>query len=361
MNIAKMAGLAAVVLGAPTTPTELDSYTFQQYLVEFGKSYPAHELAQREALWGLALKQVMVHNSNQDHTWKKSLNKFSDMTDAELKAFKGRSRQPVSFSEPPASFWKNLKNVSDLPAEIDWRKNGVVTPTKNQGGCGSCWAFSATEVLESHVAIQTGKLLELSPQQLVSCAPNPDECGGTGGCQGSVQWLGFNYTIAAGGLSLETDYPYTARTGTCQPSKVKPAAGIKDYVRLPVNDYTALMNAVATLGPIAISVDASWGSYGSGVFSGACGTTIDHAVVLVGYGTDAKGGDYYLVRNSWGSSWGEDGYIRIKRDANDSNNCGTDEDPSSGTECKPYPKEQKVCGLCGILSDSSYPTGGFIV
>ena len=93
---------------------------------------------------------------------------------------------------------------------MDWRTKGVTTPVKNQGGCGSCWAFSATEVFESAVAIQTGSLLTLSPQQLVSCAPNPDECGGSGGCQGSTQWLAFNYTIAAGGMTSEAQYPYTA-------------------------------------------------------------------------------------------------------------------------------------------------------
>ena len=164
------------------------------------------------------------------------------------------------------------------------------------GGCGSCWAFSATEVIESAVAIATGKLLTLAPQQMVSCAPNPDDCGGTGGCQGSVQWLGFNYTKSAGGLSLETDYPYMGTTGTCKTSAIKPAAGVKGYVRLPANNYTALMNAVATIGPISISVDASWMDYEKGVYSGPCGTTIDHAVVLVGYGTE-QGKDYYLVRN----------------------------------------------------------------
>merc|ERR1712096_560293 len=106
-------------------------------------------------------------------------------------------------------------------------------------------------------------------------APNPDDCGGTGGCDGSTQWLGFNYTVAAGGISKEVDYPYTGRTGICEPSKIKPAASISGYVRLPANNYTALMNAVATLGPIAISVDASWSGYRSGVYDGKCGTTID--------------------------------------------------------------------------------------
>lgn len=361
MKIGSVAGLAAVALSAPSTVQELTGYSFSTYLTDFNKEYGTAELAQREALFELAKKQVIEHNSNPAHSWKMGINKFSDMTAREFKAFKGKAGGQVGpMSEPPASFFKNLKNVSDLPASVDWRDHGVVTPTKNQGGCGSCWAFSATEVLESHVAVQTGKLLVLSPQELVSCAPNPDECGGTGGCSGATQWVGFNYTEHAGGLSLESSYPYQGITGTCSKSKIKPAAGNKGYVRLPVNDYTSLMNAVATLGPIAISVDASWGSYAGGVFNGVCGSTIDHAVVLVGYGTQS-GLDYYLVRNSWGSSWGEDGYIKIHRKDSDSTNCATDTNPASGTACKPYPKTMEVCGLCGILSDSSYPSEVFTV
>ena len=151
---------------------------------------------------------------------------------------------------------ENKKQKADLPPSIDWRTRGVVSEVKNQGGCGSCWAFSTVETLESAVAIASGKLLELSPQQVVSCAPNPKDCGGTGGCEGSVQWLGFNYT-AQGGIVLDSDYPYTAQTGTCKSNPGKAAAGNTGYVRLPANNYSALMNAVVNVGPIAISVDAS--------------------------------------------------------------------------------------------------------
>merc|ERR1712086_705269 len=249
-----------------------------------------------------------------------------------------------------------------MGASKDWRdaSPAVVTAVKNQGDCGSCWAFSTVEVLESAVAIASGKLLTLSPQQIVSCAPNPLDCGGTGDCQGSTQWLGFNYTKGAG-VVADSGYPYTARTGTCTTSKVSghTVAGNKGFVRLPANNYSALMNAVATLGPMAISLDASWGGYESGVYTGKCGTTIDHAVVLVGYGTES-GKDYYLVRNSWGAGWGDKGYIKLERHSDDDTaHCAQDTSPSSGTECKPYPKTQKVCGACGILSDSSYPTGAF--
>lgn len=240
---------------------------------------------------------------------------------------------------------------------VDWREENVVTPVKNQGGCGSCWAFSATAVFESQLAIKTGSLYVLGPQELVDCAPNPNECGGSGGCEGSTQWLGFNYTKTAG-FALESDYPYKAHDQSCAIKRKKPVATNTGYERLAKNDYNALMQAVNKVGPIAVSVDASWHGYEEGVYDGQMSSTIDHAVVLDGYGTDAASGyDYWLVRNSWGSSWGEKGYIRIRRFGDGKEPCATDKRPQDGTECKGGPKTIEVCGLSGIMSDSSYPTG----
>jgi len=346
---------------ARTLWTDLDNgYTFEQYKAEFEKQYTdAAEHGERAQRFADELIKIRAHNAA-GHPWKMGVNKFTDMSEAEFARFKGLKKMDDGANLGGAAPSFDHLPVSALPASKDWRdaSPSVVTPTKNQGGCGSCWAFSTVETLESAVAIATGKLLTLSPQQVVSCAPNPLSCGGTGGCDGSVQWLGFNYTAGAG-IVTEADYPYTAKTGTCeQPLPGKTVAGNTGFVRLPANNYSALMNAVATVGPIAISLDASWRNYESGVYTGACGATIDHAVVLVGYGTEGAN-DYYLVRNSWGESFGEGGYIKLKRNADDSDNCAIDENPSSGTECKPYPKTQKVCGACGILSDSSYPTGAF--
>merc|ERR1719329_1224377 len=197
-----------------------------------------------------------------------------------------------------------VANLEGLPDSVDWRtKSGVMTPPKDQGGCGSCRAFSTVETLESHLAIATGEAAPvLSPQQIVSCAPNPDHCGGTGGCQGSTQPLAFNYTASAG-ITLASDYPYTSSTGItgkCKEDKINPVA-INDGVEvLETNDYTALMTAVHDKGPISISVAAGgigWQLYGGGVYSGKCGFVVDHAVQLVGYGLD---GDnlYWQVRNS---------------------------------------------------------------
>merc|ERR1711865_886700 len=228
---------------------------------------------------------------------------------------------------------------------------GVVTDVKNQGGCGSCWAFSATETVESHYAIASGKLLKLAPQTYVNCVKNPNKCGGTGGCEGATMELAFNMTRDSG-IALESDMPYRGRDETCK--TYKDAVKVTGYVKNPANDAAALETAVATKGPQAITVAAEpWQMYGGGVFSGctgASGSTLDHGVQLVGYSQD-----YWIVRNSWGASWGEKGYIRITR-ANDAV-VKSDNAPADGVACFPYPKKQPVGGECGILSDTSYPTG----
>jgi len=339
-------------------------YTFAEYVAEYGKVYPVEEAAQREAAFDKALVAIKAHNEAVPApSWRMGLSEHSDKTEAEWKALKGLSRAQRFAAAAPAltsSVAVAGAAAKGLPASVDWRTKGVVTPVKNQGGCGSCWAFSATESIESAVALAGGPLLDLAPQQLVDCAPNPDDCGGDGGCAGSTQPLAFKYVKSAGGMELDKDYPYKARDGTCSAEKSEFAASIKGWVDLPTNNYTALMEAVATVGPVAISVDASWGSYEEGVYSSSCGTTIDHAVQLVGYGEE-KGEKYWLVRNSWGTSWGEEGYIKIKRFGEGEEPCGTDTSPGDGFGCKGGPSSIQVCGLCGILSGSSYPTGGSTV
>jgi len=174
----------------------------------------------------------------------------------------------------------------------------VVTPVKNQGGCGSCWAFSAIESVESHYAIATGKLLTLAPQAYVDCVQNPSDCGGTGGCEGATMELAFNLT-AEKGVPLETDLPYRGRDQKC-PS-YQAAVKVASYVKLPVNNADALETALATKGPISVTVAAGpWMLYGGGIFTGCSkspfgsGADLDHGVQAVGYTKE-----YWIVRNSW--------------------------------------------------------------
>jgi len=258
--------------------------------------------------------------------------------------------------------------VSQLPDTVDYRtaNPAILTPVKNQGGCGSCWAFGAVETMESYVKIQNKSVTMpvLSPQNVVSCAKNPQHCGGTGGCGGATAEIAFDWAKA--GIASESAYPYQGRDTTCN-TAVKPTAKVDGYIRLAENNYTELLAGLANIGPMAVNVDAnSWGAYSSGVFTRCQFRDIDinHVVQAVGYGKDsASGKDYWIIRNSWGGSWGLKGYMYIERhsDGDMKKWCGPDTRPQDGTGCDGGPPVITVCGSCGIWYDSSYPTNARLV
>jgi len=217
--------------------------------------------------------------------------------------------------------------------------------------------------LETHAELLGSPAAHLSYEQLVDCVPNPQECGGQGGCRGATAELAFKY-VSQHGLGARGAYRgyQHGGDGQCRPP-AQPAGSIEAFERLPENRLRPLLEAVARRGPVVVSVDASnWTSYRSGVFD-SCerNATVNHAVLLVGYGTDAAAGmDYWLIRNSWGAAWGEGGFIRLQRhgsDEGEAGHCGTDKAPQQGVGCRGGPKEIPVCGMCGVLSDSSYPLG----
>lgn len=346
----------------------LENYSFEQFLKEFKLKYNPAELESRRALFNTELKRVREHNAKK-LSWTEGINKFSAMTATEKKKFHGRSKNHARLQgkegtlkgakKLPADF--TIKPVDTLPDSVDWRDSGIVTSVKDQGHCGSCWAFASTAVIESHVAKASGLLFDLSVEQMAMCAPNPNSCGGTGGCEGSTAELAFEYVTGSTGLLQEYQYAYSSYYGedfTCTwPSDESAVATIDGYVQLPENNYEALMNAIATVGPVAVSVDASvWHAYEGGVYDGCNqeNPDIDHAVTLVGYGEE-DGQKYWLVRNSWSPAWGEKGYIKIARSEDDSDKCGTDITPQHGTACAGEDDPVKVCGTCGILYDSAYP------
>ena len=340
-------------------------YNFEHFKSEFNKKYHSEEEHKiRELIFNHNLQKIRQHNSNPHRKWKAGVNHLTDRIPSELDSLKGYNRDIAFYTHKFSTFKPSKDFLQNLPSEVDWRKEGKVTPVKNQGSCGSCWTFSVTAALESHVAIQKNKSVILSEQQLVDCVQNPHKCGGTGGCSGATQELGFEY-VTKNGLALESDYKYFAKQSTCKESKVKPAVKFDSFVKLPENDYNSLLQTLATVGPVAVSVAADqWSFYESGIFDGDgdCGYVINHAVTAVGYGTDKNGNNYWIVRNSWGESWGENGYIRVAREKSAAEvKCGIDKDPSSGSGCEGGPSEIKVCGVCGILSDSSYPVGANIV
>lgn len=361
--------IAAVA--ARTTWKQLDNYDFHDYIKEFGHKWEkgSPEFLKRQIIFTEELARVRAHNAKK-LSWKEGVNFMSAMTLEEKKAYMGFHKGAHHHHKPKnlKPFDLHLKSLKDLPEEIDWREKEVVSPVKDQGQCGSCWAFASTATIESHVALNSGLLFDLSPQQIASCAPNPDQCGGTGGCYGATAEIAFDYIAGSAGMVQEFQMPYYSYFGDAHDCNVPSGAKatVDGYVKLPENNYTALMNAVATVGPMAISVDATgWGAYESGVYQiwNQNAPVINHAVVLVGYGVANDGYEidgeqkYWTIRNSWSPSWGEEGYIRLARSDDDEDNCGMDTEPQTGTACAGETDPVKVCGTAGVLYDSSYPTG----
>lgn len=289
------------------------------------------------------------------------VNKFTDMTQDELQAFLGGDKRALHNNKKKTTKALNSSKKNSLPASVDWRETpNVISPVKDQGHCGSCWAFAATATIEAYVGLNTGVMSEVSMQELVSCMANDDSCGGDGGCQGATAELAFDY-LTTNGLAELWSYGYLPNTYQSginnQCLKSTPSVTATGYTLLPRNDYDEVMHVVANVGPVAVNVDASrWSYYESGVFSGCAqeDVNINHVVQTVGYGTDADHGDYWLVRNSWSAEYGEMGYIRVARS---SGYCGMDYHNGAGVGCDYDPTNVTVCGMCGILYDTSYPNG----
>ena len=262
-------------------------------------------------------------------------NQFSAMDAVDYKQFLGFSSK---FERPVHHGVVTMLGVAETATTVNWVEGGAVTSVKDQGQCGSCWAFSTTGALEGAYYAKNGKLVSFSEQELVDCDTLRNG-GRDQGCNGGLMDNAFSYITKNGGLCLEADYPYfsgdTQDQGTCQKTcSVYPGSKVTKYVDvLPSDD--AQMMAALSLQPVAIAIEADqreFQLYKSGVFAGACGTTLDHGVLAVGYGTE-NGSDYYLVKNSWGESWGDSGYIKLGKGT--SYNGGD--------------------GQCGLLLSASYP------
>ncbi|CAN1229450.1 Senescence-specific cysteine protease SAG39 [Linum perenne] len=324
----------AMAIRFPLFPYKAMRLRHEEWISRFGRDYvDANEKELRYNIFKVNVQLIDSFNAAPNNSYTLGLNQFADLTDQEFKATKTGFMGHVRSSQH-GHF--RYANVSDVPTTVDWRKNGAVTPIKDQGKCGCCWAFSTVASVEGINQLSTGKLVSLSEQELVDC----DTQGNNQGCNGGLMDDAFKFIIQNKGLTTEsnypykTKYPYDAADGTCNANKEgSSAATIKGYEDVPANNEAALMKAVASQ-PISVAIDAgdsSFQFYSSGIFTGECGTELDHGVTAVGYG-ESDGKKYWLVKNSWGAQWGEAGYIRMQKDVT--------------------AKE----GLCGIAMQASYPT-----
>jgi len=309
-------------------PHELAS-AFAAWKAKFGKKY---DTAEKETL---AIKAYAENDAIiKEHNAKKlsytlGHNEFSDLT---WDQFRSTYMSELFTNVAPTNMNRvHLTGVNgdDVASSVDWVEKGAVTPVKNQKQCGSCWAFSTTGSLEGAYQIKTGKLVSFSEEDLVQCDRVNDQ-----GCQGGLMDNAFKW-IKSNGICTEADYPYTSgngKTGSCKKT-CSPVATLTGHTDVPVKDEVALKSAVANQ-PVSVAIEADKSAfqlYNGGVIDSAkCGHNLDHGVLIVGYGTDSDSGkDYWKVKNSWGPTWGEEGYVRMVRGKN----------------------------MCGIAQQASYPTG----
>ncbi|KRT79326.1 Peptidase [Oryctes borbonicus] len=246
-------------------------------------------------------------------------NQFADLLHYEFVEIMNGVRWSNDTIDQDASTFITPANV-ELPSSVDWRKKGAVTEIKDQGQCGSCWAFSATGSLEGQHFRKANKLVSLSEQNLVDCSGKY----GNEGCQGGLMTNAFKYVKANHGIDTEKSYPYEGEDNQCRYNPKNSGATDTGYKMIRAGDENALQAAVATVGPISVGIDASHFSfqfYNGGIYyePDCSEEELDHGVLAVGYDSD-KGKDYWIVKNSWGESWGMQGYIKMTR--NRKNNCG---------------------------------------
>ncbi|KAJ1279064.1 hypothetical protein BS78_04G126600 [Paspalum vaginatum] len=327
-----------VVPGGDDNDLELNAEShFLSFVQRFGKSYKdADEHAYRLSVFKANLRRARRHQLL-DPSAEHGVTKFSDLTPAEFRrTYLGlrKSRRALLRELGDSAHEAPVLPTDGLPDDFDWRDHGAVGPVKNQGSCGSCWSFSASGALEGAHYLATGKLEVLSEQQFVDCdhecdSSEPDSCDS--GCNGGLMTTAFSYLQKAGGLESEKDYPYTGTDGRCKFDKSKIVASVQNFSVVSMDEGQITANLIKH-GPLAIGINAAYmQTYIGGVSCPyICGKQLDHGVLLVGYGAAGfapirlKEKPYWIIKNSWGENWGENGYYKICRGSNVRNKCGVD-------------------------------------
>jgi len=291
---------------------------FEQWVQEHRKVYDEREVLYRFRIFQQNLDFVEQFNS-EGHSFEVGMNQFADLTNSEFRErYTGFNRPLIHVQDPEHQY--DYDSTQALPTSVDWRTKNAVTGVKDQGQCGSCWSFSTTGSVEGALALNYS-LVSLSEQNLMDCSRSY----GNYGCNGGLMDSAFKYIIANGGIDTEASYPYEMKTSyDCRYKAANKGASIKSYKDVTKGSESALQNSVAYHGPVSVAIDASQTSfqlYKTGVYyePKCSSTSLDHGVLAVGYGT-GSGGDYWIVKNSWGTSWGMQGYIEMARNKN--NNCG---------------------------------------
>jgi cathepsin L len=316
--------LFACAYSAPTSNVELDA-PWALFKRTFERQYAsAEEELNRRSIWEANVAMIRNHNLEADigvHTYTLGMNRFGDMTNAEIT--RQMNGLDLSLKDKLTGLDRHTYRAPAnfvAPTSVDWRPKGYVTPIKDQGQCGSCWAFSATGSLEGQHFAKTKSLVSLSEQNLVDCSGKY----GNMGCRGGLMDYAFQYIKENMGIDTESSYPYEARDDTCRFNARNVGATDTGFVDVKAQSEMDLQNAIATVGPISVAIDASRSSfqfYKSGVYNEPMCSSVqlDHGVLAVGYDS-VNGQDYYIVKNSWGTSWGNMGYIWMSRNKN--NQCG---------------------------------------
>ncbi|CAO2837285.1 unnamed protein product [Amaranthus hypochondriacus] len=292
----------------------------EQWMVKYGRTYK--DLVEKEKRFNIFKENVeRIEEFNRKalsnhRLYTFEVNGFADLTEEEFKAIHtgSISLSSIELSKISTNFMH--ENVTAIPQSLDWYQKGAVTPIKNQESCGCCWAFATVAAVEGLNKIKTGNLISLSEQDLLDCDTNYDH-----GCDGGGNMIyAFTFILHNNGILTESAYPYKGVQGKCMETSLRYGSQkvrINDYQLVPSNDENALLQAVSQQ-PVAVRVDSSGlRSYKGGVYDGqGCGNTLNHEITIIGYGTDQNGVDYWLAKNQWGTTWGENGFARLQRGLN---------------------------------------------